>query len=79
MGGKLRIFWHPASNRVQVDWPPQHQPILIPTPPVPSDLTVTYIAVIWVRYEDDLVTLRARPLHGADDTTANRAMAIAVP
>lgn len=79
VGGMLRIFWHPASNRVQVDRPPQHQRILITSEPPVSTPTVTYVAVIRVRHEDNLVTLRARPQHDPGETTANRAMAIAVP
>ncbi len=65
IGGKLCIFWHPGTNRVQVDRPPQPRRMLIASSAPDPRPTITVTATINVR-GDSLVTMQVRPLRSPE-------------
>lgn len=83
VGGSVRVFWNPGSDRVQVDCPPRRDrpcsaaPMEMPTSPR-ADGTVNYVAVITVR-DDTTVILQARPQYTGGGSVTARYMSVVVP
>lgn len=65
IGGKLRIFWHPGTNHVQVDRPPQPRSMLIASTASDPGPTITVVATLNVR-NDNLVTMHVHPLQSSE-------------
>jgi len=55
---RLRIFWHPETNRVRLDRPSRVEPDPPAAPPPPPPPTLVYAVTVQVR--DQRVTLRAQ-------------------
>lgn len=65
IAGKLRIFWHPGTNHIQVDRPPQPRSMLIASAAPDPRPTITVVATVSVR-NDNLVTMLVRPLRSSE-------------
>jgi len=77
VAGKLRIFWHPGSNRVQVDRPP-YRPHVITPKPAPALLHSLFYAIT-VKVRGDRVTLRARLSIGKQEGASSPVLTVPVP